>query len=125
MGVPFDGGEEAVVSRVPPVFAKPRQAEQDEHHATGHAACRSWCEYFTLTNNETEALDINLEFLDRLISIGDKLQVISGSSSRKSHMVQRSTAHHHGKPARFFSGARQLQDVRRVGACLHEVTLGF
>ena len=39
-----DGGEEAVAPRVPPVPAKPTQAEQDEHNATGHAAYRSWCE---------------------------------------------------------------------------------
>ena len=31
MGVPSDGGEEAVAPRVPPVPAKPTQAEQDEH----------------------------------------------------------------------------------------------
>ena len=30
---------------VPPVPAKPTQAEQDEHGATGHAAYRSWCEH--------------------------------------------------------------------------------
>ena len=40
-----DGGEEAVAPRVPPVPSKPTQAEQDEHHATGHAANRSWCEH--------------------------------------------------------------------------------
>ena len=45
MGVPSDGGEEVVAPRVPPVPAKPTQAEQDEHCATGHAACRSWCEH--------------------------------------------------------------------------------
>ena len=28
-----------------PVPSKPRQAEQDEHHAKGHAAYRSWCEH--------------------------------------------------------------------------------
>ena len=37
MGVPSDGGEEAVAPRVPPVPAKPTQTEQHEHHATGHA----------------------------------------------------------------------------------------
>ena len=42
--MPSDGGE-AVAPRVPPVPAKPTQAEQDEHHATGHAAYRSWCEH--------------------------------------------------------------------------------
>ena len=31
--------------RVPPVLAKPTQAEQDEHYDTGHAAYRSWCEH--------------------------------------------------------------------------------
>ena len=41
MGVPSDGGEEAVAPRVP----KPTQAEQDEHYAAGHAAYRSWCEH--------------------------------------------------------------------------------
>ena len=41
MGAPSDG-EEAVAPRVPPVPSKPTQAEQDEHHATGHAAYRSW-----------------------------------------------------------------------------------
>ena len=41
-----DGGEEAVAPRVPPVPSKPTQAEQDEHHATCHAACRSWCEHY-------------------------------------------------------------------------------
>ena len=30
---------------MPPVPAKPTQAEQDEHYATGHAAYRSWCEH--------------------------------------------------------------------------------
>ena len=45
MGVPSGGGEEAVAPRVPPVPATPTQAEQDEHHATGHAANRSWCEH--------------------------------------------------------------------------------
>ena len=45
MGVPSDGGEEAVAPRVPPVPAKPTQAEQDEHYATGHAAYCSWCEH--------------------------------------------------------------------------------
>ena len=45
MGVLSDGGEEAVAPRVPPVPAKPTQAEQDEHYATGHAAYRSWCEH--------------------------------------------------------------------------------
>ena len=38
MGVPSDGGDEAVAPRVPPVPVKPTQAEQDEHCATGHAA---------------------------------------------------------------------------------------
>ena len=45
MGVPSDGGEEVIAPRVPPVPAKPTQAEQDEHCATGHAAYRSWCEH--------------------------------------------------------------------------------
>ena len=45
MSAPSSGGEEAVAPRVPPVPSKPTQAEQDEHHATGHAACRSWCEH--------------------------------------------------------------------------------
>ena len=31
--------------RVPPVPAKPTQAEQDEQYATGHAAYRSWCDH--------------------------------------------------------------------------------
>ena len=35
MGVPSDGGEEVIAPRVQPVPAKPTQAEQDEHHATG------------------------------------------------------------------------------------------
>ena len=43
--MPSDGGEEAVAPRVPPVPAKPTQADQDEHYATGHAAYRSWCEH--------------------------------------------------------------------------------
>ena len=43
--MPSDGGEEAVAPRVPPVPAKPTQAEQDELYATGHAAYRSWCEH--------------------------------------------------------------------------------
>ena len=43
--MPSDGGEEAVAPKVPPVLAKPTQAEQDEHCATGHAAYRSWCEH--------------------------------------------------------------------------------
>ena len=34
IGVPSDGSEEAVAPKVPPVPAKPTQAEQDEHHAT-------------------------------------------------------------------------------------------
>ena len=38
-------GEEVIAPRVPPVPAKPTQAEQDEHHATGHAAYRSWREH--------------------------------------------------------------------------------
>ena len=42
---PSDGDEEAVAPRVAPVPSKPTQAEQDEHHATGHATCRSWCEH--------------------------------------------------------------------------------
>ena len=45
MNAPSDGGAEAVGPRVPPVPSKPTQAEQDEHHATGHAAYRSWCEH--------------------------------------------------------------------------------
>ena len=28
------------------MLAKPTQAEQDEHYATGHAAYRSWCEHY-------------------------------------------------------------------------------
>ena len=36
MGVLSDGGEEAVAPTVPPVPAKPTQAERDEHYATGH-----------------------------------------------------------------------------------------
>ena len=43
--MPSDGGEEVIAPRVPPVPAKPTQAEQDEHYATGHAAYRSWCEH--------------------------------------------------------------------------------
>ena len=42
--MPSDGGE-VIAPRVPPVPAKPTQAEQDEHYATGHAAYRSWCEH--------------------------------------------------------------------------------
>ena len=38
VGVPSGGGEEAVALRMPPVLAKPTQAEQDEHYTTGHAA---------------------------------------------------------------------------------------
>ena len=38
--MPSGGGEEVVAPRVPPVRAKPTQAEQDEHYATEHAACR-------------------------------------------------------------------------------------
>ena len=45
MSAPSEGGEEAVAPRVSPVLAKPTQAEQDEHYATGRAACRSWCEH--------------------------------------------------------------------------------
>ena len=45
LSVPSDGGEEVIAPRVPPVPAKPTQAEQDEHYATGHAAYRSWCEH--------------------------------------------------------------------------------
>ena len=45
MSAPSDGGEEAIAPRVPPVPSKPTEAEQDEHHATGHAAYRSWCEH--------------------------------------------------------------------------------
>ena len=45
MGVPSDGGEEAVAPRVPPVPAKPTQAEQDQHLTTGHAAYRWWCKH--------------------------------------------------------------------------------
>ena len=45
MGVPSDGGGEAVALRVPPVPAKPTQAEQDEHYAAGNAAYRSWFEH--------------------------------------------------------------------------------
>ena len=45
MSVPSEGGEEAIAPRVPPVPLTPTQAEQDEHHATGHAAFRSWCEH--------------------------------------------------------------------------------
>ena len=41
-----DGGEEVIAPRMPPVLAKPTQAEHDEHNATGHAAYRSWCEHF-------------------------------------------------------------------------------
>ena len=40
MGVPSDGGEEAVAPRVPPVLAKPTETEQDEHCATGRVAAR-------------------------------------------------------------------------------------
>ena len=40
-----DGGEEVIAPRVPPVPAKPTQAEQDEHYAAGHAAYRSWSEH--------------------------------------------------------------------------------
>ena len=43
--MPSDGGEEVVAPRVPPVPAKPTQAEQDEYYATGHAANRSQCEH--------------------------------------------------------------------------------
>ena len=43
--MPSDGREEAVAPRVPPVPARPTQAEQDEHCATGHTAYRSWCEH--------------------------------------------------------------------------------
>ena len=43
--MPSDGGEEVIAPRVPPVPAKPTQAEQDEHYATSHAAFRSWCEH--------------------------------------------------------------------------------
>ena len=43
--MPSDAGEEVIAPRVPPVPAKPTQAEQDEHYATGHAAYRSWCEH--------------------------------------------------------------------------------
>ena len=43
--MPSDGGEEVIAPRVPPALAKPTQAEQDEHYATGHAAYRSWCEH--------------------------------------------------------------------------------
>ena len=32
-------------SDVPPVPVNPTEAEQDEHHATGHAAYRSLCEH--------------------------------------------------------------------------------
>ena len=42
MSAPSDGGEEAVAPRVPPVPAKPTQAEQDEHCATGALCQRSW-----------------------------------------------------------------------------------
>ena len=45
MGVPSDGGEEVIAPRVPPVPAKPTQAEQDGHYAAGDAAYRSWCEH--------------------------------------------------------------------------------
>ena len=45
LSVPSDGGEEVIAPRVPPVPAKPTQAEQDEHYATGHAAYLSWCEH--------------------------------------------------------------------------------
>ena len=43
--MPPNGGEEAVAPRVPPVPAKPTQAEQGEHCATSHAAYRLWCEH--------------------------------------------------------------------------------
>ena len=43
--MPSDGGEEAVAPRVPPVPAKPTQAEQEEHYATDRAAYLSWCEH--------------------------------------------------------------------------------
>ena len=45
LSVPSDGGQEVIAPRVAPVPAKPTQAEQDEHYATGHAAYRSWCEH--------------------------------------------------------------------------------
>ena len=45
MSAPSEGGEEAVAPRVPPVPAKPTQAEQDQHYATGQATYRSWCEH--------------------------------------------------------------------------------
>ena len=45
MGVSSDGGEEAIALRLPPVLAKPTEAEQYEHYAAGHAAYHSWCEH--------------------------------------------------------------------------------
>ena len=44
MSVLSDGGEEASPPSVPAVRTKPRQAEQAEHHATGHVSCSSLCE---------------------------------------------------------------------------------
>ena len=43
--MPSDGGEEVIAPSVPPVPAKPTQAEHEEHYAAGHAAYRSWCEH--------------------------------------------------------------------------------
>ena len=40
MGVPSDGGEEAVAPRVPPVLAKPTQAEQDEEVEEEEMDCK-------------------------------------------------------------------------------------
>ena len=54
MSVPSDGGEEVIAPRVPPVPAKPTQAEQDEHYATGHAAYRAWCEHCVKRSIVTE-----------------------------------------------------------------------
>ena len=45
LSVPSNGGEKVIAPRVPPVLAKPTQAEQDEQHATGHAAYRPRCEH--------------------------------------------------------------------------------
>ena len=62
MGVPSDGGEDAVAPRVPPVPAKPTQAEQDEHCATGHAAYRSGANF--VSKGEDVHLHMRLSLME-------------------------------------------------------------
>ena len=73
VGVPSDGGEEAVAPRVPPGPSEPTQEEQYEHYATGHASHRSWCDHCVRGRGrvsphvvafERELLDVGVDHAD-------------------------------------------------------------